>query len=105
MLPWLAGVPHEELDLVRVVSRPRRKTAGCSRHVRSRNWVAAIEEARGAVQGSLAPLPCAVGHSYEPRRAVFRAGVGARRGADSSAGRGEAEAGERRSDPDVVRTD
>ena len=55
-----AGVPHEELDLVRVYlghvgKRPLLKAR------EEQELGRRIEEARGAVQGSLAPLPCAVG--------------------------------------------
>ena len=58
--PVAAGVPHEELDLVRVYlghvgKRPLLKAR------EEQELGRRIEEARGAVQGSLAPLPCAVG--------------------------------------------
>ncbi len=57
--PVAAGVPHEELDLVRVYlghvgKRPLLKAR------EEQELGRRIEEARGAVQGSLAPLPCAV---------------------------------------------
>src|SRR6478735_3880728 len=58
--PVAAGVPHEELDLVRVYlghvgKRPLLKAR------EEQELGRRIEEARGAVQGSLAPLSCAVG--------------------------------------------
>jgi RNA polymerase primary sigma factor len=57
--PVAAGVPREELDLVRVylghVGKRRLLKAREEQELGRR-----IEEARGALQGSLAPLPCAV---------------------------------------------
>jgi RNA polymerase primary sigma factor len=57
--PVTSGVPHDELDLVRVylghVGKRRLLKAREEQELGRR-----IEEARGAVQGSLAPLPCAV---------------------------------------------
>jgi RNA polymerase primary sigma factor len=57
--PVAAGVPREELDLVRVYlghvgKRPLLKAR------EEQELGRRIEEARGALQGSLAPLPCAV---------------------------------------------
>ena len=67
-----AGVPHEGVDLVRVYlghvgKRPLLKAR------EEQELGRRIEEARGAVQGSLAPLPCAVG-TLSASQAVFEPG-------------------------------
>jgi RNA polymerase primary sigma factor len=70
--PVASGVPREELDLVRVylghVGRRRLLKAREEQELGLR-----IEEARGALQGALAPLPCAV-HTLISLASHVRAG-------------------------------
>ena len=97
------GCPREELDLVRVYLS----------HVGKRQLLKAreeqelgrrIEDARGAVQAALAPLPCAVKTLLSLADHV-RAGTAPAAELILLPDGGELQAGEHRYDPDLVRTD